>query len=177
MPNQTLGCIGCHERRDAAPSQTGAMMAVRREPSRLAPGPEGSWPLRFDHLVQPVLDRYCVSCHRSDGQDKMASRFDLKPANAYQTLITFGNEDLKKLAFERDRSEPGQTTARNSELWNLLTRDGGHRSVVLDADSRNRLATWMDTYAQRAGHFSDEQEKALADLRIRFSSLIDEPKK
>jgi len=27
------------------------------------------------------------------------------------------------------------------------------------------LATWMDTYAQRAGHFTDAQEKRLVRLR------------
>ena len=176
MPNQTLGCIGCHESREAAPATAGPVLATRREPSRLASGPEGSWPLRFDRLVQPVLDRHCVSCHRPGAEDQRAARRDLTPAHAYQTLLGFGGEDLKKLAFERDRSVPGQTTARNSKLWTMLTQPGGHASVSLDADSRNRLATWMDTYAQRAGHFSEAQANALESLRHRLWALLGEGK-
>ena len=70
MPGQTLSCIGCHEHRDAAPP-AGKSAAGRRCASRrkLTPGPAGSWPLRFDQLVQPVLDRHCVACHRPDSKD------------------------------------------------------------------------------------------------------------
>ena len=32
-------------------------------------------------------------------------------------------------------------------------------ALILDEDSRERLVTWMDTYAQLLGHFSDEQER------------------
>ncbi len=63
QPGQTQTCIGCHERRTTAPANRLAL-AARREPSPLAPGPEGSWPLDYATLVQPVLDRHCVSCHR-----------------------------------------------------------------------------------------------------------------
>jgi len=31
-------------------------------------------------------------------------------------------------------------------------------------------ATWMDTYAQRTGHYSEEQEKELVKLRERASA-------
>jgi hypothetical protein len=37
--------------------------------------------------------------------------------------------------------------------------------VKLDADALNRFATWMDTYAQRTGHYSEEQEKELVKFR------------
>ena len=42
--------------------------AASREPSRLRPGPEGTWPLRYDRLVQPVLDKHCVRCHSPKGK-------------------------------------------------------------------------------------------------------------
>ncbi|MCP4594406.1 MAG: hypothetical protein GY842_27055, partial [bacterium] len=55
LPNQRLSCIGCHESRNQAPPAGGMPLAAQRGPSKLTPGPAGSWPLRFDHLVQPVL--------------------------------------------------------------------------------------------------------------------------
>jgi hypothetical protein len=150
-------------------------LAARRAASKITPGPGGSWPLRFDQLVQPVLDKHCVSCHRAGGSDKVAAALDLTTTNAYAALLSFGGDDLKKKAFERNRSVVGDCTAANSKLWRLL--DAGHRGVRLDADSRARLATWMDTYAQRLGHFSDEQEQQLAALHTAWAALLDEEPK
>ena len=174
QPGQSLACVGCHEHRDLAPPSARPALAAAREPSRLAPGPEGSWPLRFDRLVQPVLDRHCVSCHRPGSQDTEAAKLDLTPAAAYGSLLAFGKEDLKKAAFERDRSLVGHGTTATSRLWSLLTQPGGHREVKLEPDSLNRLATWMDTYAQRTGHFSEAQAKDLEHFRARLSGLLAE---
>ena len=37
-----------------------------RQPSAIAPGPDGSRPLSYPILVQPVLDRHCVECHNAE---------------------------------------------------------------------------------------------------------------
>ena len=120
-PGQTLSCIGCHEHRDLA-LRTSALPAalLAGEPARLAPGPDGSWPLRFDELVQPVLDRHCTSCHRADGADVAAARFDLTAPKSYDALMAYANKDLATLAFEKPRSVPGDCVARQSKLWALL---------------------------------------------------------
>ena len=172
QPNQTLACIGCHEHRDLAPPIGATPLAAIREPSKLSPGPEGSWPLRYDRLVQPVLDRLCVDCHRPGGDDAQAARFDLTPARSYDSLISYAGGDLGKLAFERDRSFVGEMPARQSRLLALLRQGDGHEGVRLDAESLDRLATWMDTYAHRVGHFSDEQEEGLRELRREMAGLL-----
>jgi hypothetical protein len=172
MPGQTLACIGCHEHQDNAPPAGKAALAALREPSKLTPGPSGSWPLRFDELVQPVLDRQCVSCHRPGSADHEAAKLDLTATHAWKALMTFGGEDLKKLAFERDRSIVGQGVAANSKLWKLLADPSGHKEVKLDPASLARLATWMDTYAHRVGHYSEAQARELADLRTRLADLL-----
>ncbi|MBI5397199.1 MAG: hypothetical protein HZA91_18025 [Verrucomicrobia bacterium] len=176
MPGQTLSCVGCHDHRDTAPPAGKPALAALREPSRIAPGPSGSWPLRFDQLVQPVLDKNCVSCHHTGGGDAQAAKLDLTPAKAYDALLTFGGEDLKKKAFERDRSVVGDGAAANSKLWQMLTTTEGHKDVKLNNDERNRLATWMDTYAHRLGHYSDAQEKELEALRAKLASVLVETK-
>jgi hypothetical protein len=174
VPGQTLSCIGCHEPRESAPPPGRAALAASRPPSNISLGPPGSWPLRFDQLVQPVLDQHCVECHRPDGKDVKAAKLDLTTAKAYATLLGFGGEDLKKQALERDRSVPGQAVAANTRLWQCLTQPGGHQGVKLQTDSLDRLATWMDTYAQRIGHFSEAQERQLLELRRTFSGLLAE---
>jgi len=176
QPNQTLSCIGCHEHRDLAPRVPsgcgGPPLAAIREPSKLRPGPEGSWPFRYDRLVQPVLDNLCVGCHKPEGIDPQAARFDLTAANSYQNLMSFGGKDLHGLAFEKDRSVVGDCPARKSKLLAMLTQGKGHYDVRLDPESYNRLVTWMDTYAQRLGHFSDQQEEELRRLRQQMAAML-----
>jgi hypothetical protein len=174
VAGQTLSCVGCHEPRDSAPPPGRSVLAASRPPSNISPGPPGSWPLRFDQLVQPVLDRHCVECHRPGSQDAIAAKLDLTPAHSYATLLGFGGEDLKKQALERDRSVPRQAVAANTRLWQCLTQPDGHQGMKLSPDSLDRLATWMDTYAQRLGHFSDEQERQLQELRRSLSGVLAE---
>jgi hypothetical protein len=170
---QQQACIGCHESRDATSLPTGKYpLATLRAPSRLKPGPEGSWPLRYDQLVQPVLDRHCTSCHRPGSLDAVAARLDLTASKSYDSLLTFGGNDLARLAAEHERSLPGECPARKSKLWALLTAPEGHAGVRLNADDLQRLATWMDLYAQRLGHFSDEQEAELLQLRQQLAPLL-----
>jgi hypothetical protein len=172
QPGQTLSCIGCHEHRDLAPAVAPVPIAAERPPSRLRPGPNGSWPLRFDELVQPVLDRYCVTCHRAESEDPTAAQFVLTPPDSYDSLLSYSNEDLKQLALEKDQSFVGDMPARKSKLLALLTDANGHEGVRLDADAYERLVTWMDTYANIQGSFSPEQEEELRRLRDELRDLL-----
>lgn len=171
---QTLSCVGCHESRELAPIAGGRPSAVKRQPSKIRPAPEGSWPLRFDRLVQPVLDELCVSCHRQDGNDDKAARFALTIEHSYENLLSYADKDLEKLAFEKDASLAGQCVAANSKLLALLTQQAGHAGVQLDSGSFERLVTWMDVYAQELGSFGPDQERQLYALRQRLSPILAE---
>lgn len=173
QPNQTLACVGCHESRDFTPLAGRPPLAMLREPSRIKLDPDGSWPLRYDQLVQPVLDKLCVSCHRPGASDAAGAKFDLTAAQSYESLLHYAGDDLQKLAFEKDFSAVGDCPARQSKLLALLTAGAGHKDVKLDADSRQRLAVWMDTYANRQGAFSPEQEEALRQFRTRVAGLLE----
>jgi len=173
-PGQTLACVGCHESREAAPkANSRAPLAALRGPSKLVAGPAGTWPLDYAELVQPVLDRACVGCHRSGSGRPRAERFDLTVARSYDNLLAYADKDLAKLVFERDRSVVGQCPARQSKLLALLRDPKGHEGLRLDRQSVGRLATWMDLYAQRQGHFSPQQETALQQLRLRLADLLE----
>ncbi|HEY9173514.1 MAG TPA: hypothetical protein VI136_14605, partial [Verrucomicrobiae bacterium] len=174
QPGQTLSCIGCHESRQQAPPAR-PVLATLREPSRLTAGPEGSWPLRFDRLVQPVLDQQCVNCHNPRATNAVAAKFDLSPAKAYETLVAYGQPSLRDqvwAAYRRGYSVPGDGIAQRSALGVLLDAPQGHYDVSLEAEARERLLTWLDTYAQRLGHFSDEQEQELTGLRRASAELL-----
>ena len=174
QPGQTLSCIGCHESRELVPPVAAQPLAVQRKPSKITPGPTGSWPLRFDRLVQPVLDKSCVSCHQPDSTNEIAAHLDLSPAASYENLLSFADKDLEKLAFEKDRSIIGQCTAVQSKLLKVLANSKEHEDLKLNEDDFNRLVTWMDVYAQRLGSFSEHQEEQLRELRQRMMPLLAE---
>ena len=174
QPGQTLACIGCHERREMPPA-TERPLAARRAPSKLAPPPEGAWPLRYDRLVQPVLDAHCIACHAPDSRDAAAAMWDLTAAKSYETLLHYGRPSLSEhvlARYQAGRSSAGAGAALDSPLLALLRR--GHKDVRLDAASLERLTTWMDIYAQRLGSFSPEQEEKLRRLRTQWAALLEE---
>lgn len=166
---QTLSCIGCHEHRDGAPALNQAVFAARRPPSGIEPEAEGTWPLRYDVLVQPVLDAACVQCHQPGYADARAAAINLTAETSYQTLLDYADKDLRTLAFEKPHSEVGDCVARQSKLLALLIAPEGHEGVFLEKDSLDRLKVWMDTYAHLQGAFSGEQEGQLLGLREQVS--------
>jgi len=174
LPGQTLGCIGCHEPRYQAPPAR-SILAARRAPSKIRVGPGGSWPLRFDRLVQPVLDRHCIRCHSPGGEDPEAARLNLTAPGAYEVLIHLGNPSLRDHVLARygeGSSREGACAASTSPILARLTDPKGHHGVELDRESLERMITWMDTYAQKAGSFGVDQERRLIALRRKSAKLL-----
>jgi Hydrazine synthase alpha subunit middle domain/NedA-like, galactose-binding domain/WD40-like Beta Propeller Repeat len=174
QPGETVGCLGCHEPRNQT-AAAGRLFAMAREPSRITPGPEGSWPLRFDRLIQPVLDRQCVSCHAPGAKDAQAAKLDLTAAKAYDALVQYGKPSLQeqiRQGYRQGFSNPGQGLAATSRLFALLSSPQGHYQVKLDTAALERFAVWIDTYAQRLGAFSPDQERRLEDLRRTCADLL-----
>ena len=161
QPGETASCIGCHESRHSAPPSQDAPLASRRAPSRIEPGPEGSHPLSYPLLVQPVLDKHCVRCHnssRSDGGVLLTGEPQGRFTVSYNALVqrvphsAWGGKpgDFRAVNSE-PLTAPGFFGARNSSLMTLLRR--GHGDVSLSRDDFQRLATWMDANALFYGTF------------------------
>ena len=122
-----------------------------------------------------MLDKNCVSCHKPDSTDKEAATLDLTPAKSYDNLLAYGKPSLRELVVAKHlngRSLAGDSVAAKSQLLALLR--AGHHDVKLDPDSFARLATWLDTYAQRLGSFSPEQEQQLTDLKKAWAYMLKE---
>ena len=181
-PGERLVCQGCHEPRSAAPRSPGNVpAALRRPPSRIEPDVEGSWPLTFPRLVQPVLDRKCVECHRKSkgaipltataGDAATQSQWPAAFVKSYQALATSGGKPRgwspafvalqeRSLGWHPTgaRSTPGQVGARASGLWRLLEK--GHHDVQLSADERHRIALWLDCGCNFFGAYHDLEAQA-----------------
>jgi len=171
QPGQTYACVGCHEKRHTAPPRT-LPSALTREPSPITPGPDGSWPLDFQSLVQPVMQQHCVSCHRPKGK---APKWDLTASRSYETLVSYGRPSLRdhvQSRYNEGRSIAGAGAAQTNPLLPLLKKD--HHKVRLTPDDLARLTTWMDTYGQRLGSFDKQQEQRLVDLRRTMAPMLAE---
>ncbi len=168
QPGEVASCIGCHDERSTAPPGAGSPRALARPPS--SPEPWYGPPRDFDYRVevQPVFDRYCVSCHDTG-----------KPAGKVLNLsgdrtLLFSNSYLELhrksgTVFQLDR--PGEPMplikcvnhgppevlpayswgAHRSKLIDVLLK--GHHAVQLNAESFDRLVTWIDMNGVYYGSF------------------------
>ncbi|MBN1816863.1 MAG: discoidin domain-containing protein [Sedimentisphaerales bacterium] len=165
QPGEQLLCQGCHEPRHRAPSAPQRLpLALQRPPSRLRPDVDGSNPFSYPRLVQPVLDKHCVACHKEQpekaprlddevivkGRQKWyASYFSLAPEFGYWK---YGN---------RHRTTPGQFGARASKLYALLKE--GHYDVKLSEEDMHRMTLWLDSCSVFYGVY--EEEGGIAQLQ------------
>jgi hypothetical protein len=174
QPGERASCIGCHEAKNATPTVTG-LLALARPPSRIEPGPDGSCPLSYPLLVQPVLDRHCVACHNPDRREgglvltgHPQGRFTAS-YHALASRVSYADWGGKPGDFRIVNSEPltqpGFFGARNSTLMQWLQQ--GHQDVALSDSDRERLVTWMDANALFYGTFEPaDQARQLRGERI-----------
>ena len=175
QPGEHVSCVGCHEPRTTTLLDPGGASALARPPSVIERGPDGSLPLSYPILVQPVLDRHCVACHnpeKPEGKVVLTAEPAGQFSRSYDALVplvaytAWGNpqDNYEPL------TAPDRFGARASKLTKLL--DAGHYDVKLSEDDWQRIVTWMDANALFYGTFNpDEQAKQLRGERIAGADL------
>ena len=178
QPGEAASCVGCHEPRLSAPAvKNTTPLATQRPPSTIMPGPDGSNPLSYPMLVQPVLDNHCVRCHsgaKPAGPTGTAIVLTGEPAGRYTTSYNTLIERVSYSAWGRGDfpdgnseplAQPGFFGAKGSPLIKMLL--AGHHDVKLGADELDRLVTWIDANALFYGtFFPEEQAKQQRGERI-----------
>ena len=180
-PGERLVCSGCHEpkenvRRTALKSLPTAM---RRAPSAIKPGPDGTAPFNYRRLVQPVLDAKCVSCH---GEKRKPKAPDLRAGDwrknkwgfstSWNNLVHRTNYFIREIIEDKRSVDweffvpayttPGRNLAIGAPLRKML--DAGHHGVKLTPEERERLIIWMDSNGQYIAH--DHDPEAQRDGKI-----------
>ena len=148
---EQVACVGCHESRQCAPPATGRNATRLTRPPDTPRVPHGRpGPFDYPRDVQPVWDRYCVSCHSgrtpAAGVDLSgdATRFF---SMSYDALVERGQVAYYFI-------NPGPTGifpalgsgSMVSRLTALLT--GKHGNVDVDPASRRRVYAWVDSNIQ-----------------------------
>ena len=173
MPGEKVSCNGCHASPNAAP-RAYQTLAAQRPTSSIK-----SWfgPTRgfsYAREVQPVIDKYCVSCHdggaRADGTHIPNLRGDVKitdwasitPGNGSSHAGKFSvgyaqlHRYVRRPGIESDYHmlEPMEYHADTTQLIQMLKR--GHHNVKLDPEAWDRLITWIDMNCPYHGTWGEE---------------------
>jgi len=185
-PGEVRGCRGCHESESKAP----VLPHGRPMPLAMAQAPQTpkapQWGaqrlLGYEWLVQPVLERHCVRCHRPG---ESAEKIDLTAGRAadgylqsFRTLLGVppgATKPGRTLVATADRfsnssvTKPMQFGSHCSPAVQVLLKDELHRTEVkLDDDDWVALVTWIDANAPYFDRFFDKRpsDGAKPDRRI-----------
>jgi hypothetical protein len=176
-PGEQLTCQGCHEpkhrslvstqRAGAQPAatymqQSRIPLALRRPPSRIQRDVDGSYPFSYVRLVQPVLDRNCVACHRDKKALDLAGAVDGRYgwtrsynnlAGKYGFYFHVKNGAINTGVHGGSRTVAGGFGARASKLLDYL--DERHYGVRLSPEDFHRVTLWLDCNSEFYGAYEN----------------------
>jgi len=182
MPGEQRGCVGCHEQQHSIIAPSANPIAMRRPATPLTPPSWGTESIGYERFVQPVLDKYCGSCHQGDGEARSKLDLTLRPGvdvfkEPYLTLVGpagwhspignqgqpgYGFADVMPVEtmdpsmnapFALETLSPYQYLSSGSRLVERMG-SGKHHDVKVDPESLHRVITWVDA----TGPFCGEEE-------------------
>lgn len=166
-PGEQLTCQGCHEQKHDAPRPVSSPLALQRKPSPIAPEVEGSNPFNYVRLVQPVLDKHCVSCHQEKKAMDLAGIVEGKQgwtrsytnlASKYGFYYHVQNGSIKSAEHGGSRTPAGKFGARAAKLMQYV--DERHYGVKLTADELRRVTLWLDSNSEFYGSYENTEGQA-----------------
>ena len=148
MPGETLGCVGCHEKRTESFLPQHTLTAMDRGPSRLAPMAGVPEIIEYRRDIQPIWDRHCVCCHNADqpdGRAIMTGDYNEWSCQSYFSL--FAAEQISDMwrYDENGNHGPREFGSGASPLVNKI--DGSHYDACLSGNERRLVQLWIDTGA------------------------------
>ena len=168
MPGEVRSCIGCHEQRKGASAPprnySENPIALRKPPVH----PElPDWGTRgvieYETVVQPVFDKYCVSCHRGENPD---GHLDLTGDRttaynmSYMQLTDGGHVHFQPgtgstHAQPTNDSDEQAPLSRGSVISKLTKyiEDAEHCGKSISFDEQLRVFLWVDSNVPFFSHY------------------------
>ncbi|HOX37397.1 MAG TPA: hypothetical protein PL033_05340 [Candidatus Brocadiia bacterium] len=180
-PGENLSCRGCHENKHNAPTTSrragrgvvGSPMALHRPPSEIIAETDGSNPFNYTRLVQPALDRNCVTCHREKKAVDLGG--DIAGPNgwtkSYASLAAkhgfyfhVRNGSIGDGVHGGSRTIPGAFGARAAKLLDYM--DERHYGVKLSDEDFRRLVVWLDCNSEFYGAYENIEAQARGEVVV-----------
>jgi hypothetical protein len=162
-PGEQMTCLGCHEpKRRTSKQSTVTPLALKRAPSKIKSDVNGSNPFNYVRLVQPALDRNCVSCHSKEKAPDLAGVIEGKNgwtrsynnlAEKYGFYFHVSNGSINTGVHGGIRSIAGKFGARSSKLLDFM--DEQHYGVKLSKEDFHRLTLWLDCNSEFYGSYEN----------------------
>jgi hypothetical protein len=132
---------------------------------------DGSNPFSYVRLVQPVLDRHCVACHRQKKALDLTGAIAGKNgwtrsysnlASRYGFFFHVSNGSINTGVHGGSRTIPGQFGAAASGLLRYL--DANHHGVKLSDEDFHRLTLWLDCNSEFFGAYENTAAQARGEI-------------
>ncbi|HEG44766.1 MAG TPA: formylglycine-generating enzyme family protein [Phycisphaerales bacterium] len=184
MPGEFVSCTGCHEKQNQAPPSR-MTKAQRKSPAEIKPFTDKVRGFSFKHDVQPVLDKYCVSCHDGSKDDRGKDMPNFKADQGKLIALKRGNPTIREIEgvskAELMKKHAGVFQPSYIELRKYVRVGGfesdirllnpaefhtntselfqilkkGHYGVQLDDEAMKMLVTWVDLNTPCHGTWQD----------------------
>jgi hypothetical protein len=202
MPGEQFPCVGCHESKTEAPPPAGIAQAGVPKGLEKPLGIEGKY-FKYGAIIQPMLDKHCISCHDASHEKGIDLRGDLidpskiEDANykdskrqwtrSYLTLTDgasgFGGSgtyvNYLTIFSPPEQQSPYQYGSSRSPLMTKVI-NGNHHDVKLTRTEKDLFACWIDLCVPHSGFYTDYMSAAdsatymkLLDKRLKWEALED----
>lgn len=186
-PGTTRSCVGCHEHKYTAAGNEG-LRDLARAPSQIEPESWGSGFVDYPSMIQPILDKHCVSCH--GGEKDIAAGMDLSGgwtehfSISYENLVNrretqliaywiAGIDCMNGTALWSSQIFPPRAHGSGAApLAELLVKGHGGYIPDLTREERDLLMAWIDTNGLYRGHWDyNENGCAIRDWKSTTGAL------
>jgi hypothetical protein len=151
---------------------------MRRAPSKIEPPFWGEESINFNGFVQPVLDKYCIRCHRADkpsgGYDLTRRQLRGTPFTAPYVALVFGKtgpdrkpgiqgsvagpifpyvtyqNDVFAISTQDTVVPPMTAMSYKSPLMHIIS-SGEHHGVKVTPREEARIGAWIDALCPMLG--------------------------
>jgi hypothetical protein len=187
MPGEKFPCFGCHENKLESPAPGTISQAGQPKPLEASLGIENR-PFDYNKMVQPILDKHCVSCHTANHE----SGFDLSGAltgkiGSRKAPVSYGsllkgigsNSSNKAVNINTIFSTPEQKTpysfgACKSNIMIEVLYGTTHKDKIKTGVTDNEkriIACWIDLCAPLCGYenyfSSSDSTKYMKEVAIK----------
>jgi hypothetical protein len=153
-PGEVISCIGCHEKRSLAPSNSGQIpIAMTMEANYPVPVKEIPSVIDFPRDIQPILDNHCVKCHNPEKRKGgILLSGDHGPVYSHSYFNLMAHFQVNDgLNHPYPLNKPGMVGDMYSKIIKKIEK--GHGGVELADDELLKLRYWINTGALYPGTY------------------------
>ena len=167
-PGERTTCIGCHNSRshsNANVSSAGRIKAIQRPASKIEPVEGIADVPDFVRDVQPVLDKYCVSCHNTENrQGRLCLEGDMGTTYSISYYSLAMRQQIGDGRNGLGNQPPRSLGSSASALLRKL--EGGHYDVKASRKNWLKVWAWTEAAAPFCGTYGGLRNQKQQDTKV-----------